>query len=419
MAGIEGDMIKVKISGLENFITEAELRTTRARAEQLRDAVAALPMSGWIDLPQSISPEALTRLHTAAEQICAQSQALVLVGVGGSSLGARALIDAFPSRAGISEVFYAGDNLSGMYMSRLIETLKTRDFSVIAVSKSGETTEPAAALRILLPLMRERYGESFRERLYIVAGDRKSPLRDCAELVGCELFTIPENIGGRYSVLTAAGLLPAAACGVDIAEIVRGAAEIAKGNLDASLSYAAARQVLSAKGFKVELFASFEPDFASLGEWWKQLFSESEGKLGRGILPAALSFSADLHSMGQYIQDGRRELFETIVSVENLPADVIIPENTVFNDGFAFLGNMPLNTANTVARQSVCEAHIAGGVPVMELIADSLDERSLGGLLYFFEYACAISALLDGVDPFDQPGVEAYKSIMRTKLKEV
>jgi len=411
-------MIKIDLTGLEGFVSAAEIAQA---IESARSAAASLPkmkMSGWLALPADILAE-LPRIAATGARIAEQSDALVIIGAGGSSLGARTLVDALPTRSGVRDVFYAGDNLAGGAMARLLGALQTRDFSVVVTSKSGTTTEPAAALRFMLKLLRERYGDAMRERLYVVAGEQKSALRDYAETLGCELFGIPEPVGGRYSVLTAGGLLPAAARGLNIMALVRGASAQMADGLDEALAYAATRRLLHDRGFTTELLASFEPELRSLGEWWKQLFGESEGKQQRGIFPATVCYSGDLHSMGQYVQEGRRDLFETMLSFERLPADAEIPPNTEFDDGFAFLDDVPLNIVNTIARQSVHAAHVAGGVPVVELIAAGLNEVSLGALFYFFELSCAVSAVMDGVNPFDQPGVEAYKTIMRTKLQEV
>jgi glucose-6-phosphate isomerase len=319
----------------------------------------------------------------------------------------------------VQDVYFAGDNLSGSYTAKLLKTLAEREFSVVVTSKSGTTTEPAAALRIFLKLLRERYGKDFDGRLFVVAGAGRSPLREFALARGCALFDIPEDVGGRYSALTAAGLLPAAARGIDIGALVRGAREQAELGGEAALRYAAARQALYSKNFRTELFASFEPCARALGEWWKQLFGESEGKNGGGIFPASVSFTGDLHSMGQYIQEGRRDIFETIVSFKKSPGDAVIPENGEFDDGFDFLTGRGISSVNDVAREAVRAAHIAGGVPVAELSLPELDEASLGALIYFFEYACAVSACISGINPFDQPGVEAYKSIMIRELNNL
>ncbi|MDR0445763.1 MAG: glucose-6-phosphate isomerase [Oscillospiraceae bacterium] len=376
----------------------------------------AMPMSGWTRLPDDMERE-LPRLREAGQKIAESSDALVVIGAGGSSLGARALIEALPPR-GVREVYFAGDNLSGSYMSRLVSRLANRDFSVIATSKSGTTTEPAAALRVLLKLLRERYGAQLSDRLYIVAGDGGSALRSFAETSGAGLFGIPESVGGRYSVLTAAGLLPAAARGLDIAEILRGAREESQHGTVTALRYAAVRQSLYSAGYRTEIFASFEPDARSLGEWWKQLFGESEGKHSGGIFPASVSFTGDLHSMGQYIQEGRRDIFETIVSFGESAVGAVIPDNSEFDDGFQFLDGRRFDAVNETARDAVKAAHLAGGVPVMELTVPGATEASLGALMFFFEYACAVSAIIGGVaNPFDQPGVEAYKRIMLDTLK--
>ena len=405
-------MIKINLSGVAAFA-----ETINISAAQTAEATAAqLPMCGWKEYPTEVTTHALEKIKTAGQRIADTSDALVVLGAGGSSLGARTLTDALPRKKGVAEIFFAGDNLSGEYMARLIRNLENKEISVIVTSKSGTTTETAAALRIFLPILRERYGDAALSRLYVVAGEGKSKLRDFAEGCGCEIFGIPENIGGRYSVLTAAGLLPAAAYGLDISEIIGGAVEEKQNGAETAWSYAATRQALYKNGCRTELFAAFEPAAKSLGDWWRQLFGESEGKLGRGIFPSTVSYSGDLHSMGQYVQEGPRDLFETIVSFEKTNGGAVIPPNREFDDGFDFLTNRKLDAANNIARDAVKTAHIAGGVPVISLEAPALDEASLGALMYFFMRACAASAILSGVTPFEQPGVEAYKKLMLFNL---
>ncbi|MDR0838744.1 MAG: glucose-6-phosphate isomerase [Oscillospiraceae bacterium] len=405
-------MIRLDLSGISGFLEKLDL----GAAEDAARRIPAHEMSGWAVLPAAYSVATGAKLRGAGSKIAESSDALVVLGAGGSSLGARALIEAIPGRGGVREVYFAGDNLSGVHMARLTETLRDRDFSVIAASKSGTTTEPAVALRVFLKLLRERYGD-LRDRLYIVAGEHESPMRSFAETCGCALFGIPESVGGRYSVLTAAGLLTAAARGIDIDEIVAGARSEAESGAGEAIRYAAARQGLYAAGYRTEIFASFEPDAKALGEWWRQLFGESEGKGGGGIFPATVGFTGDLHSMGQYIQEGRRDIFETILEFGARGGDAVIPANAEFDDGFAFLDGRGFNDVNDVAARAVRAAHIDGGVPVLGLEAGSFDERGLGALMYFFETACAVSAFLAGVDPFDQPGVEKYKGIMRGELR--
>ena len=411
-------MISIDLTGLRGFVTDDELSTAIQGAAEAQAQISKLPMHGWTTLPAQITPE-LGRIAAAGARISEQSETLVVVGVGGSSLGARALVDAFPTRKGVREVLYIGDSFSGGAMARLLKSLQTREFSVLVTSKSGTTTETAIALRFLLRALNDRYGNALRQRLFVVTGDHASPLRTFAEQKQCELFTIPENIGGRYSVLTAGGLLPAAARGLSITALVRGAATEANSHHEVSIKYAAARQLLHKKGYTTELLASFEPELRSFGEWWTQLFGESECKLGRGIFPVGVTYSADLHSLGQCVQEGRRDLFETTLAFSTLPLDVQIPRNRDFDDGFRRLDEHSLNDINTIVRQSVHEAHISGGVPSIELSATTFNEERLGAMLYFFEYACAVSACIDGVNPFDQPGVEAYKSLMRAKLKDL
>ena len=410
-------MIKIDLSGTSGFADIMPLADV-ATAEE---TAAQLPMRGWMSLPADITRRELSAITSAGQRIASASDALVVLGAGGSSLGARALTDACKRHAifnrGIPEIYFAGDNLSGEHMAQLLKTLEPKDFSVVVVSKSGTTTEPAAALRVFLKLLRERYGDKALTRLYVVAGAGQSKLRGFAEDCGCALFEIPEGVGGRFSALTASGLLPAAARGLDIAAVVEGAKDEMESGAETALSYAAARQSLYRSGYRTELFASFEPATKSLGDWWRQLYGESEGKLGRGIFPSTVLYSGDLHSMGQYVQEGPRDLFETIVSFDKTDGDVLIPDNSEFDDGFDFLTGRSLGSVNNIAREAVKTAHISGGVPVISLSAPAPDEASLGALMYFFERACAASAILSGVTPFEQPGVEAYKKLMLQALQ--
>ena len=415
-------MIKTDLTGTAGFTKIPPLSDARA-AEQ---RAAQLPMSGWMELPNAVTPQEIDAITSAGRKIADSSDVLVVLGAGGSSLGARTLTDALTRNNGVPEILFAGDNLSGDYMAKLLKRLENKDFSVIVTSKSGTTTEPAAALRIFLKLLHERYDsrnsdsscDKALSRLYVIAGTGPSKLRSFAKERGCALFEIPEEVGGRYSVLTASGLLPAAARGLDVAAILDGAKRELETGAEAAWSYAAARQSLYVNGYHTEIFALFEPAAKSLGDWWRQLFGESEGKLGRGIFPSTVLYSGDLHSMGQYVQEGPRDIFETIVSFDKTDGDVIIPDNGDFDDGFEFLTGRSLGSANDIARDAVKKAHVSGGVPVIELSAPALDELSLGALMFFFERACAVSAMLSGVTPFEQPGVEAYKKLMLQELQK-
>ena len=406
-------MIKINISGIEGF-TKLQPLTDAKNAEE---RAAQLPMHGWRNLPSDITQQEIDAITEAGRKIADTSEALVVLGAGGSSLGARALTDALTRKNGVPEIYFAGDNLSGEYMSRLLESLKSKDFSVVITSKSGTTTEPAAALRIFLKLLRERYGDKALYSLYVVAGVGTSKLRSFAEENDCTLFEIPEDVGGRYSALTASGLLPAAARGLDVAEIIDGAKKEMQYGAETAWNYAVARQSLYVNGYHTEIFATFEPALKSFGDWWRQLYGESEGKLGRGIFPSTVLYSGDLHSMGQYIQEGPRTLFETILTFGEADSDVTVPDNNEFDDGFSFLKGRSFGEINEIAGVAVKSAHISGGVPVISLNAPALDEAALGALIYFFERACASSAIISGVTPFEQPGVEAYKKRMLQTLK--
>ncbi|MDR0861922.1 MAG: glucose-6-phosphate isomerase [Oscillospiraceae bacterium] len=399
---------------------------------------------GWLRLPAE-AHAFLPRITETAMRISAQSEVHIVLGIGGSYLGARAVIDAVHPRIG-TQVVFAGNSLSGQYLERVVRSLEGRDFSVSVISKSGTTLETAAALRVFADLLKLRYGADWRGHLYIIAGAQKNALRTYAESNGVTLFDIPEDVGGRYSVLTAVGLLPCAVAGVDVDALMAGALEEAEHGTDA-IAYAAARQALYAAGYRTEVLATFEPDARYLGEWWKQLYGESEGKAHGGIFPATADYTADLHSLGQYMQEGARDLMETFVTFGSR-SRINIPASGLFSDGLASAAGRRFDELNALATQAVKTAHLAGGVPVMTLDAPwsepqtktsgepkphkSRDEReaefmanpptniaphTVGALLYFFEYACAVSAGILGVNPFDQPGVEAYKSELKALIR--
>ena len=371
---------------------------------------------GWVDLPINYDKDEFARIKTAAEQINSDSDYLVCIGIGGSYLGHRAVIETLGGERGRTKILYAGNSLSARGLERVVRQLDGADFSINVISKSGTTTEPAVAFRTFKKLLIEKYGEeAAAKRIYATTDADKGALHDEAVAKGYTTFVVPDNVGGRYSVLTGVGLLAIAAAGIDIDRLMDGAEEeraalISDGGKAAE--YAVLRNVMLEKGFDIEVLANFEPNFMYFNEWWKQLFGESEGKENKGIFPASVIYSTDLHSMGQYMQEGRRALFETFVEVAKGYAGATVPKADDNLDGLQYLEGRELDDICKVATQATREAHAEGGVPVMEIIIPDIDERSLGALIYFFEMACALSAFTLGVNPFNQPGVEAYKTRM-------
>lgn len=386
-----------------------EARTYVARAQQD-------DFGGWVDLPKDYDREEFARIKAAAEKINSDSDYLVCIGIGGSYLGHRAVIEALGGEKGRTKILYTGNSLSPRMLQKVVAELGDKDFSVDVISKSGTTTEPAVAFRIFKQMLIDKYGEEeAAKRIYATTDANKGALHDEAVAKGYEMFVVPDNIGGRYSVLTAVGLLAIAVAGIDVDKLMDGAMEersalISDGG--AAAEYAAMRNILLEKGYDIEILANFEPQFVQFNEWWKQLFGESEGKEGKGIYPASVVDSTDLHSMGQYIQEGRRALFETFVEVSAEYDGVKVPEFAENLDGLKYLEGKEMDYINKTANAATREAHMAGGVPVLEVVMPDIDERSLGGLIYFFEMACALSGFTLGVNPFNQPGVEAYKNRM-------
>ncbi|MDR0813239.1 MAG: glucose-6-phosphate isomerase [Oscillospiraceae bacterium] len=383
--------------------------------EEVLSRLHAHPMSGWLGLPQSQVPE-LERMLREAERIRCAAQRLLVIGAGGSSLGARALISAFgKTDAGYPEAVFWGDNLSVVTARRILERLAGGDFHVILTSKTGSTLETLAAFRCVLPLLREKYGEHVAEHITVIS-EPDTRLHSFARESGAGFFEFPKNVGGRYSVLCPSGLLPAAVCGVDIRALLDGARAQA-GRTDTALRFARERVGLFKRGFTNEILACFEPEFALFGDWWRQLFGESEGKNGGGAYPSCVTYTRDLHSVGQYIQDGVRNLYETFVLFEKAEGTDEIPQNTAFSDGLDTLNGKTLPQLNKIAADSVIEAHKAGGVPVLAVTLPDYSETSAGGFIMFMEIAAAASCFLVGVDPFDQPGVEEYKKRIKSGLK--
>jgi glucose-6-phosphate isomerase len=380
---------------------------------------------GWIDLPVDYDKEEFARIQKAAEKIKQDSDILLVIGIGGSYLGARAALEflqhsfynALPKeKRQTPQVIFVGNNISSTYMQDLMDLLDGKDFSINVISKSGTTTEPALAFRIFRKLLEEKYGaEEAKKRTYATTDKARGALKTLADEEGYESFVIPDDVGGRYSVLTAVGLLPIAVSGADIQMMMNGAAQaredFSQSELEDNLAYqyAAVRNVLYNKGKTIEMLINYEPSLMYFSEWWKQLFGESEGKDQKGIYPSSANFSTDLHSLGQYVQEGRRDLFETIIKVEKPRHELTIEKEANDLDGLNYLAGQTVDFVNNKAFEGTLLAHTDGGVPNLIVSIPQLDEYTFGYLVYFFEKACAMSGYLLGVNPFDQPGVEAYK----------
>ena len=421
-------MLKLDLSNASSFLPQDYLSSRMEALEKARVMLAEHSgpggdFTGWVRLPEEYDKEEFARIQAAAKKIRSDSQVLVVIGIGGSYLGARAVIELLGSAdhklsPNKPEIYFAGNGLSTDAMLDLIDYLADKDWSINIISKSGTTTEPAVAFRVFKGLLEEKYGkEAARKRIYATTDAHKGALKGLADAEGYEEFVVPDAVGGRYSVLTAVGLLPIAVAGVDIEALMAGAAEamdiLAKPGADnIAWQYAAARNALYDAGKSVELLVGYEPAFRFFAEWWKQLYGESEGKEGKGLLPASVEFTADLHSMGQYIQEGQRILLETVVKFSRSRRTITIPNDPDNVDGLNFLTGKSLQFVAEQAMRGTLLAHVDGGVPNLVVEADARDERTVGQLIYFFEYACGLSGYLLGVNPFDQPGVEAYKKNM-------
>ncbi len=422
-------MLQVKLDSLRSFLPPSyeEALTPRLKQAQtwLRTGTGkGSDFVGWVDLPENYDREEFRRIRAAAEKIRSDSQALVVIGIGGSYLGARGVIECLRSpnynlrKKDTPNIYFIGNGLSAEALSEVMELVADVDLSVNVISKSGTTTEPAVAFRFFRELMEKKYGaEGAARRIYATTDRARGALKSLADEKGYETFVVPDNVGGRYSVLTAVGLLPIAVAGIDIEALMAGAQEMRGLCFGESFDnpawrYAAARYELYRRGCKVEILAAYEPSFRFMGEWWKQLYGESEGKDGKGLFPASVEFTADLHSMGQYIQDGERHLLETVVRFGPSAQTCPIPYDEGNGDGLNFLAGKPLDFVLQQAMDGTYLAHVEGGVPNLVLQCGKKDERTLGGLIYFFEFACGLSGYLLDVNPFDQPGVEAYKKNM-------
>lgn len=383
--------------------------------------------TGWLDLPENYDKEEFERIKKAAEKIRSDSDVLVVIGIGGSYLGAKAACDFLNgtdyNMFGKPQILFAGNSLSPGHIESTLKMLEGRDYSVNVISKSGTTMETAIAFRIFKAATEEKYGISgARKRIYVTTDKERGALKELADREGYESFVVPDDIGGRYSVLTAVGLLPIAAAGGDIDLLMKGAREerqLLIGDVEnTAVQYARIRQSLYKSGKTTEVFAVFDQDLCKLTEWLKQLFGESEGKNGKGLFPASVCYTTDLHSMGQMIQDGERNIFETVINIEEPKETLCIPEFEDDFDGYKYLEGKSLNIFNECAVKGTSKAHLEGGVPVIKINVKGKDAESLGRLFYFFEFACGISAYTEGVNPFDQPGVEAYKKNIKALLAE-
>lgn len=413
---------------LESFINKEEYQNTEPLAKAAFDLVkngrgAGNDFLGWVHLPTDYDKEEFDRIKKAAEKIQSDSKVLVVIGIGGSYLGARAVVELLGTTfynefaENTPKIYFVGNDISASHLDSVLRICKNTDFSVNIISKSGTTTEPALAFRLFREALENKYGEKAKERIYCTTDKEKGTLKELATKEGYETFVVPDDVGGRYSVLTAVGLLPIAASGVNIDELMGGARQAeealsAFGMENPAVKYASIRNILYNKGYAVEMLASYEPNFLLMAEWYKQLFGESEGKDNKGLLPDAVTFSTDLHSMGQYIQEGRRILFETVVNFEKPQTDITIENDPNNFDGLNFLAGKTVSEVNHKAFQGTLLAHVDGGVPNLVVNIPEINPTEVGYMIYFFELSCAISGYMLGINPFNQPGVEAYKKNM-------
>ena len=420
-------------SGTKTFISEEEFSNMKNIVMQSKEQLVAKSGAGndflgWIDLPVNYDKDEFARIKKAADKIRSDSEVLLVIGIGGSYLGARAAIEflrhSFYNSVSkeirkTPEIYYVGNSISTTYMAHLKEVIGDRDFSINMISKSGTTTEPAIAFRVFKKMLIDKYGrEEANKRIYATTDKARGALKKVATEEGYESFIVPDDVGGRFSVLTAVGLLPIAVSGADIDKLMEGAAAMREQCLNkeyednASLQYAAARNILLRKGKGIEILANYEPSLHFVSEWWKQLYGESEGKDQRGIFPASVDLTTDLHSMGQFIQDGQRTLFETVIELEDAGEEILLEKEDVDLDGLNYLAGKSVDFVNKSAMKGTKLAHIDGGVPVLGITIPDKTEYSLGQLFYFFEFACGVSGYTLGVNPFNQPGVESYKKNM-------
>ena len=428
-----GTKVAFDYSKAAGFIREHEMQSFEQIACAAKEVLVSRSGQvnvylGWIDLPVNYDREEFARIKKAAEKICSDSEVLVVIGIGGSYLGARAAIEFLrhgfynnisKEQRKTPEIYFAGNSISSSYLQGLIDVVGDRDFSVNIISKSGTTTEPAIAFRIFKEMLEKKYGkEEAAKRIYATTDKAKGALKHLSEEEGYETFVVPDDVGGRFSVLTAVGLLPIAVSGADIDKLMEGAASGREMALNLpyaendAMQYAAVRNILHRKGKSVEILANYEPSLHYISEWWKQLYGESEGKDQKGIYPASVDLTTDLHSMGQFIQDGSRIMFETVMNVEKSRVELTIGEEPVDLDGLNYLAGKTVDFVNKSAMNGTILAHTAGSVPNLRVDIPEQNEFYLGQLFYFFEFACGISGYVSGVNPFNQPGVESYKKNM-------
>ena len=432
MSGIK---LNLKNTGiLQKSIMEYKEQVENIHKELHKKANDEKDFVGWLELPTNYDKKEFSRIKKAAKKIKKESDILVVIGIGGSYLGARAVIESLTSsfynmltekQRKYPQILYVGNNLSPNYINELIEYIGDNDFSVNVISKSGTTTEPAIAFRIFREILENKYGiEEARSRIYVTTDKERGALKTLADNEGYEKFVIPDNVGGRYSVLTAVGLLPIATAGIDIDKLMQGAQNAQERYDDPNLKYnecykyAVTRNILYKLYKNTEILVNYEPKMHYFTEWWKQLYGESEGKDQKGIFPAGVDFTTDLHSMGQYIQEGRRNLFETVISIEKPKSDITINSDEDNLDGLNYLSGKTLDYVNKKAMEGTVKAHVSGDVPNIMINIENLDEENIGELIYFFEKACAMSGMILGVNPFNQPGVEEYKKNMFKLLKK-
>ena len=428
-----GTKVTFDFSKAAGFIRDHEMQAFEGIASAAKEVLVSRSglgndFLGWIDLPVDYDKEEFDRIKKAAAKIQSDSEVLIVIGIGGSYLGARAAIEFLrhgfynnisKEQRKTPEIYYAGNSISSSYLQGLIDVVGDRDFSVNVISKSGTTTEPAIAFRVFKELLEKKYGkEGAAGRIYATTDKERGALKNLATEEGYETFVVPDDVGGRFSVLTAVGLLPIAASGADITKLMEGAAAARKAAIENNfadndaMKYAAVRNILLRKGKVVEVLANYEPGLHYVSEWWKQLYGESEGKDQKGIFPASVDLTTDLHSMGQFIQDGNRIMFETVMNVEQSRGEITINEEPVDLDGLNYLAGKNMDFVNKSAMNGTILAHTDGNVPNLRVNIPAQDEYSLGQLFYFFEFACGVSGYLLGVNPFNQPGVESYKKNM-------
>ncbi len=424
--------LKLNCKHLEGFVSDSDLKAIQPEIDKAVATVSGRngegnDFLGWIDLPVDYDKEEFDRIEKAAEKIKNSCDVFIVIGIGGSYLGARAAIEFIKSplynslKKDTPDIYFAGNTISGNALDELLSICEGKDVCVNVISKSGTTTEPAIAFRVFRDLLEKKYGEDgAKERIFATTDKAKGSLKTLSNEKGYETFVVPDDVGGRFSVLTAVGLLPIAVAGCDIKKLMQGAADArtafnGKSDTDCA-KYAAIRNCLLRKGKAIEILACYHSFFTMTAEWWKQLYGESEGKDGKGIFPASVIFSTDLHSMGQMIQEGVRNVFETVVDVKETGAKAVVPNDETNLDGLNFLAGSKFNDVNTKAYQATVLAHCDGGVPNIVIEVDKKDEYNFGYMVYFFEMACAISGYTLGVNPFNQPGVESYKKNMYALL---